>query len=79
MVARSGTLSYEIVGNLTASGVGQSTVVGIGGDRVVGQSFVDILRLFEADSATSVVVLIGEIGGSAEEEAAPYITQMTKL
>ena len=78
VVARSGTLSYEIVGNLTASGVGQSTVVGIGGDRVVGQSFVDILRLFEADSATSVVVLIGEIGGSAEEEAAPYITQMTK-
>ncbi len=78
VVSRSGTLSYEIVGNLTAAGVGQSTVVGIGGDRVVGQSFGDILRLFEADSATSAVVLIGEIGGSAEEEAAPYISQMTK-
>lgn len=78
VAARSGTLSYEIVGGLTAAGVGQSTVVGIGGDRVVGQSFVDILRLFEADSSTSVVVLIGEIGGTAEEDAALYISEMTK-
>lgn len=78
VVARSGTLSYEIVGNLSAADIGQSTVVGIGGDRVVGQSFVDILRLFEADAATAAVVLVGEIGGSAEEEAARYIEQMTK-
>ena len=78
VVARSGTLSYEIVGNLSAADIGQSTVIGIGGDRVVGQSFVDILRLFEADAATAAVVLVGEIGGSAEEEAARYIEQMTK-
>lgn len=78
VVARSGTLSYEIVGNLTAQGIGQSTVVGMGGDRVVGLSFVDVLKQFEQDPETKAVVLIGEIGGNAEEEAAEYIKQMTK-
>ncbi|GAB6155189.1 succinate--CoA ligase subunit alpha [Desulfosporosinus burensis] len=78
VVARSGTLTYEIVGNLTAQGIGQSTVVGMGGDRVVGLSFVDVLKQFEQDPETQVVVLIGEIGGNAEEEAAQYIKKMTK-
>lgn len=78
VVARSGTLTYEIVGNLTAQGIGQSTVVGMGGDRVVGLSFVDVLKQFEQDPETEVVVLIGEIGGNAEEEAAQYIQEMTK-
>jgi succinyl-CoA synthetase alpha subunit len=78
VVARSGTLSYEIVGSLTNNGIGQSTVVGIGGDRVIGQSFVDVLRRFEKDPATSAVVLVGEIGGSDEEDAALYIREMTK-
>lgn len=78
VVARSGTLTYEIVGNLTANGFGQSTVVGLGGDRVVGLSFVDVLEKFEKDSETKAVVLVGEIGGNAEEEAALYIKEMTK-
>ncbi len=78
VVARSGTLTYEIVGNLTAQGIGQTTVVGMGGDRVVGLSFVDVLRLFEEDPETKVVVLIGEIGGDAEERAAEYIKVMSK-
>ncbi|AFM39754.1 succinyl-CoA synthetase, alpha subunit [Desulfosporosinus acidiphilus SJ4] len=78
VVARSGTLTYEIVGNLTAKGIGQSTVVGLGGDRVVGLSFTDVLEKFEQDPETKAVVLIGEIGGSAEEEAAKYIRGMTK-
>jgi succinyl-CoA synthetase alpha subunit len=78
MVARSGTLSYELAAALTAAGIGQSTVIGLGGDRVVGLSFVDVLRRLEADPATRVVVLVGEIGGSAEEEAAEYIKGMTK-
>jgi len=78
MVARSGTLSYEIASALTDAGIGQSTVVGLGGDRVVGLSFVDVLRRLEADPATSVVVLVGEIGGTAEEEAAEFIKGMTK-
>ncbi|GAB6153786.1 succinate--CoA ligase subunit alpha [Desulfosporosinus burensis] len=78
IVARSGTLTYEIVGSLTAAGYGQSTVVGLGGDRVVGLSFTDLLRRFEEDSQTEAVVLIGEIGGNAEEEAAVYIKQMSK-
>ena len=78
VVARSGTLSYEIVGNLTANGIGQSTVVGMGGDRVVGLTFVDVLKQFEQDPETKAVVLIGEIGGNAEEEAALYIKEMTK-
>ncbi|MFZ5644207.1 MAG: succinate--CoA ligase subunit alpha [Bacillota bacterium] len=78
IVARSGTLTYEIVGNLTANGLGQSTVVGLGGDRVVGLSFVDVLEKFEKDPETKAVVLIGEIGGNQEEEAAIYIKKMTK-
>lgn len=78
VVARSGTLTYEIAGNLMTSGLGQSTVVGLGGDRAVGLSFVEVLTMFEADPATRAVVLIGEIGGNAEEEAAPYVAGMSK-
>jgi len=78
IAGRSATLTYEIAGNLTLANLGQSTAVGIGGDPVVGTSFRQILELFEADEATWAVVLVGEIGGSAEEEAAPFIAQMTK-
>ncbi|MBX6350644.1 MAG: succinate--CoA ligase subunit alpha [Clostridia bacterium] len=78
VVARSGTLSYEIVDSLSRAGLGQTTVVGIGGDRVVGLSFVDMLKRFEKDPETRAVVMVGEIGGTAEEEAAEYIKQMTK-
>ena len=78
IVARSGTLTYEIVGNLTSSGIGQSTVVGLGGDRVVGLSFVDVLERFEKDPETKAVVLVGEIGGNQEEEASVFIKKMTK-
>ncbi|MFZ5633741.1 MAG: succinate--CoA ligase subunit alpha [Bacillota bacterium] len=78
VVARSGTLTYEIVGNLTANGIGQSTVVGLGGDRVVGLSFVDVLARFDKDPETGAVVLVGEIGGNQEEEAALFIKKMTK-
>ena len=72
VVARSGTLSYEIVGSLKAAGLGTSTVVGLGGDRVVGLNFIDVLAKFEKDPETEVIVLVGEIGGTAEE-AAEYI------
>lgn len=79
VVSRSGTLSYEIVGNLSEAGLGTSTVVGMGGDRVVGLNFIDVLKEFEKDSATEAVVLVGEIGGSAEEEASRFIAEyMTK-
>ncbi len=78
VVARSGTLTYEIVGNLTANGLGQSTVVGMGGDRVVGTTFIDVLKMFEKDPLTKAVVLIGEIGGNAEETASEYIKTMSK-
>jgi succinyl-CoA synthetase alpha subunit len=73
IVSRSGTLCYEIVGHLTESGIGTTTVVGLGGDRVVGLHFTDVLKEFEKDEATKAVILVGEIGGSSEEEAAAYI------
>ena len=73
VVSRSGTLTYEAVGQLTALGLGQSTAVGIGGDPVNGTDFIDVLKLFQADPETEGVVLIGEIGGSAEELAAEWI------
>lgn len=73
VVSRSGTLTYEAVGQLTRLGLGQSTCVGIGGDPIIGTTFVDCLALFEADRATDAILLIGEIGGTAEEEAAEYV------
>ena len=73
VISRSGTLTYEAVSQLTSRGIGQSTCIGIGGDPIIGSTFMDLLPLFEADPETKAVVMIGEIGGTAEEEAAAYI------
>jgi succinyl-CoA synthetase alpha subunit len=75
VVSRSGTLTYEAVGQLTALGIGQSTCVGIGGDPLNGTNFIDVLEAFEADPDTDAVIMIGEIGGSAEEQAAEWVAQ----
>lgn len=78
VVSRSGTLTYEAVGQLTAQGIGQSTCLGVGGDPIIGSTFVDILRLMNEDKETHGIVLIGEIGGTAEEEAAVFIKAKVK-
>ncbi|MDG6219123.1 MAG: succinate--CoA ligase subunit alpha [Candidatus Thermoplasmatota archaeon] len=74
VASRSGTLTYEIVNSLTEKGIGQSTCVGLGGDPIIGTTFIDALEAFEKDKDTKAIVLVGEIGGTAEEDAAEYIT-----
>jgi succinyl-CoA synthetase alpha subunit len=78
VVSRSGTLTYEAVGQLTPRGIGQSTCIGIGGDPIIGTNFVDVLRLFNDDPDTNAIVIIGEIGGTAEEEAAAFVKAHVK-
>ncbi len=79
LVSRSGTLTYQVMYEMAAAGVGQTTCVGIGGDPVVGSNFIDVLRRFEDDQETEAVVMIGEIGGDEEEQAAAYVAErMTK-
>ena len=78
VVSRSGTLTYEAVGQLTALGIGQSTCIGIGGDPIIGTNHTSAMKLFNEDPGTEAIIMIGEIGGSAEEEAAAYVKQHVK-
>ncbi|MBS3919667.1 MAG: succinate--CoA ligase subunit alpha [Deltaproteobacteria bacterium] len=78
IMSRSGTLTYEVVDQLTKKGIGQSTCVGIGGDQIIGLNYVDLLDLFEKDPGTEALIMIGEIGGTAEEEAAQFIEKHVK-
>ncbi|HZU25352.1 MAG TPA: succinate--CoA ligase subunit alpha [Bryobacteraceae bacterium] len=78
VVSRSGTLTYEAVGQLTKLGIGQSTCIGIGGDPIIGTNFIDAIRLFNEDPDTHAIVMIGEIGGNAEEAAAEFVKQTVK-
>lgn len=78
IISRSGTLTYEVVNELTEAGLGQTTCIGVGGDPIIGTPFVELLKLFDADKETRVVVMVGEIGGCDEETACEYIPKMSK-